>query len=146
MRWTIITVGKPAFPWAREAVETYLQRLQRYTKAEHVCIRDGSRSSVESQMLALSEKALRIILDERGKTLRSSELARWIDQQQISGIKHACLLIGGADGHSEVFRQSAHVLWSLSSFTLQHEVALVVLLEQLYRAHTILKGEPYHRE
>ena len=55
------------------------------------------------------------------------------------------LLIGGADGHSDELRDKADQIWSLSGFTMQHELAQVVLLEQIYRVHTILKGEPYHR-
>jgi 23S rRNA (pseudouridine1915-N3)-methyltransferase len=87
-----------------------------------------------------------VVLDERGKQLRSVEMARWIEKQQISARKRVSVLIGGADGHSESFRASADVCWSLSSLTLQHDIALVVLAEQLYRAHAILRGEPYHRE
>ncbi|MBL9131874.1 MAG: 23S rRNA (pseudouridine(1915)-N(3))-methyltransferase RlmH [Verrucomicrobiaceae bacterium] len=146
MTWTIITVGKPAFAWARDAVETYLKRIRHYARIEHLVVREGPRPQIESQMLGMSEKALRVIMDERGKPYRSLDLARWVEQQQLAGTKRVCIMIGGADGHSEAFRKSAHALWSLSSFTLQHEVALVVLAEQIYRAHTILKGEPYHRE
>jgi 23S rRNA (pseudouridine1915-N3)-methyltransferase len=60
-------------------------------------------------------------------------------------VKRVALLIGGADGHSPVLRGAADHVLSLSAFTLQHELALVVLLEQIYRVHTLLKGEPYHR-
>jgi 23S rRNA (pseudouridine1915-N3)-methyltransferase len=146
MTWRIITVGKPVFPWAKEAVEMYRARLQNYAKVESLIIKDGPRKQVEEQLLAASEKSLRIILDERGKAYRSLELARWVDARQMRGVKVVSLLIGGADGHSEALRSVADEVWTLSSMTLQHEVALVVLLEQLYRAHTILKGEPYHRE
>lgn len=146
MTWRIITVGKPVFSWAREAVETYRTRLQNYSRLELVVIKDGSRKQVEEQLLAASEKSLRILLDERGKALRSLDLARWVEERQMRGVKAVSLLIGGADGHSEAMRQAADEVWTLSAMTLQHEVALVVLFEQLYRAHTILKREPYHRE
>jgi 23S rRNA (pseudouridine1915-N3)-methyltransferase len=146
MTWRIITVGKPAFAWARVGADAYLERLQKQTRIEHHIIREGPRAQVEEQMLAASAKSLRVMLDERGKALRSLELARWIEARQMDATKCVSLLIGGAEGHSEAFRQQADVLWTLSSYTLQHEVALVVLLEQLYRAHTILHGEPYHRE
>jgi 23S rRNA (pseudouridine1915-N3)-methyltransferase len=140
MTWRIITVGKPVFSWAKEAMEMYQARLQRYTKVETVVIKDGPRKQVEEQLLAASEKTLRIILDERGKALR------WVEERQMRGIKVVSLLIGGADGHSEALRGTADEVWTLSNLTLQHEVAMVVLFEQLYRAHTILRGEPYHRE
>ena len=146
MTWRIITVGKPVFPWAKEAVDMYRARLQNYAKVEWVMIKDGLQKQVEAQLLAASEKSHRIIMDERGKAFRSMDLARWVDSRQMRGVKVVSLLIGGADGHSETLRSSADEVWTLSSMTLQHEVALLVLLEQLYRAHTILKGEPYHRE
>ena len=63
----------------------------------------------------------------------------------MSGVKRVALLIGGADGHSPVLREKADHVVAMSGFTLQHELALVVLLEQIYRVHTVLKGEPYHR-
>lgn len=146
MTWRIITVGKPVFSWAKEAMEMYQARLQRYTKVETVVIKDGPRKQVEEQLLAASKKTLRIVLDERGKALRSVDLARWVEERQMRGIKVVSLLIGGADGHSEALRGTADEVWTLSNLTLQHEVAMVVLFEQLYRAHTILRGEPYHRE
>jgi 23S rRNA (pseudouridine1915-N3)-methyltransferase len=146
MHWKIITVGKPSLPWARTAIEDYLGRLKRSTKIEHVVVKEGPRDQVETQLLHASENSLRIILDERGKAHRSLELARWIEDHDIRGTKRASLIIGGADGHTERLRQSANECWTLSSFTLQHEIALVVLVEQIYRAYTILRKEPYHRE
>jgi 23S rRNA (pseudouridine1915-N3)-methyltransferase len=146
MTWRFITVGKPAFSWAREAADMYMERLRNYTKFEQVIVKDGPRKQVEQHLLAASEKTLRIVLDERGKALRSTEMARWIESRQMSGTKCASLIIGGADGHSQAFREAADDIWTLSAMTLQHEVARVVLLEQVYRAHTILCGEPYHRE
>lgn len=146
MHWKIITVGKLSFPWAKEALADYWGRLQRMTKLDHVIIKDGPRDAVEAQILQASADSLRIILDERGKARRSIDLAGWIERQDLSGRKRASLIIGGANGHSEALRKSADECWTLSSFTLQHEIALVVLAEQLYRAYTILKNEPYHRE
>jgi 23S rRNA (pseudouridine1915-N3)-methyltransferase len=146
MNWRIITVGKPVFPWAKAAVETYLKRLQHYTKVEHVIIKDGPRTVTEPQLLTSSENSLRVVLDERGEAHRSLDLARWIGQKHLDGTKRVSLLIGGSDGHSAELRTKADAVWKLSELTLQHDVALVVLLEQLYRCHTILKGEPYHRE
>jgi 23S rRNA (pseudouridine1915-N3)-methyltransferase len=97
-------------------------------------------------MLAASEGCLRVVLDERGVSWRSMDLAHWMDARQREGIKRAALLIGGADGHAQLLRDAADVCWSLSRLTLQHELALTVALEQLYRAGSILRGEPYHRE
>lgn len=109
-------------------------------------IREGAAEVVAAKMLAAAEGCVKVVLDERGASWRSVELAQWIDQKQQEGIKRAALLIGGADGHSEALRVAADLCWSLSKLTLQHEMALIVVLEQLYRAGSILRGEPYHRE
>jgi 23S rRNA (pseudouridine1915-N3)-methyltransferase len=146
MQWKIITVGKPVFPWARAALEEYLGRLQRVAKVEHFVIKDGPLAQVETQIQAASEDSARIVLDERGRQLRSTEFASWIQHQDNQARKRATLIIGGASGHSAALRKSADEVWSLSSFTLQHEIALIVVAEQLYRAYSILKNEPYHRE
>ncbi|HCN29589.1 MAG TPA: 50S rRNA methyltransferase [Verrucomicrobiales bacterium] len=146
MQWRIITVGKPALSWAKAGFEDYLSRLRRMARVEHVAVKDGPRDLVDARMLTASDDGLRIILDERGRALRSLELAAWTRRQEVCGTKRACLLIGGAEGHGELLRASADECWTLSKFTLQHEVALVVLAEQIYRAYSILRGEPYHRE
>lgn len=127
-------------------MDDYLTRLKRVARVEHVVIKEGPRDQVETQLLHASEGGLRLVLDERGKAYRSLDLARWIEQKDLHGTKRASLIIGGADGHSESFRQQADECWTLSTFTLQHEIALVVLAEQLYRAYSILRNEPYHRE
>ena len=124
----------------------YWKRLNRHTKFEHIVVKEGPRPQVEAQITQHCADGLCVVLDERGKQLRSLELARWIENEEISSRKRICLVIGGADGHSETFRAAAQVRWSLSTLTLQHDVALVVLAEQLYRAYSILRGEPYHRE
>lgn len=146
MQWRIITVGKPGHPWVNEAVQMYWKRLNRHARFEHVMVKEGPRPQVEAQLTTLCADGLCVVLDERGKQLRSVEMARWIENEEISSRKRVCLVIGGADGHSENFRNAAAVRWSLSALTLQHDIALIVLAEQLYRAYTILRGEPYHRE
>ena len=109
-------------------------------------MRDGSDEQVAKRVLEASDGSLRVLLDERGKLQRSTELAAWVRQRELSGCKHVSILIGGANGHAAAVRAAAQESWSLSPFTLQHELALVVLLEQIYRAGSILRGEPYHRE
>jgi 23S rRNA (pseudouridine1915-N3)-methyltransferase len=146
MQWRVITVGKPALAWAKQGAEDYLKRLTRTSRIEWLVIKEGSPESVTTKMLAAAEGCLKVVLDERGETWRSVDLARWMEQRQNEGVKKVALLIGGADGHSPAVRESADVCWSLSNLTLQHEMALVLVLEQLYRAGTILRGEPYHRE
>lgn len=146
MQWSIITVGKLGHPWVKEALELYWRRLRHYARFEHLIIKEGPREKVEQQIQAACGKDICIMLDERGRSLRSVEMANWIEREEVSGRKRVCLVIGGADGHSPGFRDKAQVCWSLSQLTLQHDIALIVLMEQLYRAYSITRGEPYHRE
>ena len=146
MNWQIISIGKPAFAWIRDGVREYEGRLRHYARVEMRVLPIGPPAKVAERTLETSEGTLRIVLDERGKALSSQGLAKWIERQHLSGVKRVSVLIGGADGHDASVRTAADELWSLSGLTLQHELALVLFLEQLYRAHTILKGEPYHRD
>jgi 23S rRNA (pseudouridine1915-N3)-methyltransferase len=143
MHWKIIAVGKPALPWAKQGVEDYQRRLSRVASVETVFIKDGSK--VSERMLEAAE-GLSVLLDERGRSFRSLELAKWVEQRQLDGCKCVSLYIGGADGHSELIRSRVKEMWSLSAFTIQHELAMVMMMEQIYRAYTIMRKEPYHRE
>lgn len=145
MNWKILAVGKPALPWARQGIEDYLGRCTRYAKVGVEYLRDGPRPQVEERFLKGSGGGRRIVMDERGQRLTTDEWRAKVDQWEMAGVKQVTLLIGGADGHSPELRESADEVWSLSALTLQHELALVVLLEQIYRVFTIKRGEPYHR-
>jgi 23S rRNA (pseudouridine1915-N3)-methyltransferase len=146
MHWRIITVGRPGHSWVKEALGLYLKRVERYTRIEHTIVKEGPLQQVVQAIQAASEGALTVLLDERGKSLRSLDLARWVKTEEIGGRKRVCLIIGGANGHSDTLRDWADQTWTLSSFTLQHDMALIMMAEQLYRAYSILRGEPYHRE
>lgn len=146
MHWNLITVGRPSLRWARDAAEEYLGRIGHYASINWIVIKEGPAAIVESKILAAIKQSMVIVLDERGRPQRSKELALWIERQDLAAEKRASIIIGGAEGHTETIRRAARECWTLSSFTLQHEVALVVLLEQLYRAYTIIRKEPYHRE
>ncbi len=86
-----------------------------------------------------------MVLDERGKSLTTAELARRLERWKQDGIDVA-FIIGGADGTSGALQQDADLLWSLSPLTLPHGLCRVILAEQLYRAASLLAGHPYHRE
>lgn len=146
MNWIIITVGKPALPWARDALADYCARLKKTQQIEYLHLKEGPPDLITKRMLEASENSLRVLLDERGRSFRSTELARWIQHQELHGCKRVSLLIGGANGHSEQLKATVKESWTLSPMTLQHEIALIVLMEQIYRAYSILRGEPYHRE
>lgn len=146
MNWTLVTIGKPALVWARGAVEDYRRRIGRAASLEIVSLRENGPQKNGAAMLAMSGKSFRIALDERGRTMRSMDFSRWIGAREMAGTKAVTLFIGGADGHSDELRSAVDDCWSLSAFTIQHELALVMLLEQVYRGYSILRGSPYHRE
>ena len=104
--------------------------------------------SVESELLlkVLPNDAKIVVLDERGETLSSRELAGRLRTWQDSGVGTVAFLIGGANGHSETLRQRADLKLSFGRMTLPHMLMRVVLAEQIYRAKTILDGHPYHKD
>ena len=146
MRWCIVAVGKPRLAHARAGVAEYLARLRCFSTVDTAHIKASNPLSEGNQLLRRSEGCFRLVLDERGKKLTSRAFAEEVQRIEGNPRKTCALLVGGADGLSERVRESADLLWSLSPLTLQHEMALVVALEQIYRAHTILAGIPYHRE
>lgn len=147
MQYRIIVAGKPALPYAKMAVDDYIKRLTRYGSYELLIVKAGEQEAVSERLLQASNGCFRIALDERGKTPTTRELARTFDSMKMAGeVKTIAFLIGAADGHTPELRKDCDLMLSLSSMTLQHEIALVVLLEQLYRIETIHAGSPYHRD
>jgi 23S rRNA (pseudouridine1915-N3)-methyltransferase len=145
MRTLICTVGKPKLQYARMGVQEYLGRLERYGRAGWVQVREGTRAQESQRLLEVSEGMVRVLLDERGTLADTLALHERMAQWEMQAEKAVAFLIGGAEGHSDALRAQADWMLSLSRLTLQHELALVVLLEQLYRVQTIKRGEPYHR-
>lgn len=145
MKHQIIAAGKPALGYAKTGVAEYLKRLTRYGTYDLKHIKDGSSEDVSTRLHTASEGTLRIVMDERGENLTTAQLTQKINQWEMRGVKRASYLIGASDGHTQDLRNDADLIWALSPLTLQHELALVVLLEQLYRVATIQRGEPYHR-
>lgn len=146
MHWRILAIGKPKLPFARAGIEEYASRLQPFAQVQVDYLKSSTRETESSLLLERSEGLLRVILDERGAEVSSRALADKVSSWEQSRVKGVALLIGGADGHTPELRAAAGWLWSLSKLTLQHELALVVMLEQLYRAYTIKGGLPYHRD
>jgi 23S rRNA (pseudouridine1915-N3)-methyltransferase len=146
MNWRIFAAGKPALAYAKSGIDEYLKRLKRGSKVELYYLKDGDSESVSSHLLERSKGTFRIDLDERGQAWSTEKLVAKISSWEMDpGIKTISLLIGASDGHTKELRSQADEVWALSPLTLQHELALVVLLEQIYRAYTIKRGEPYHR-
>lgn len=145
MKWTIHVIGKPALDYARAGVAEYEKRLSRHGGVELVNHRESGQAENSRRLLESSDGALRLVLDERGTMLSTAEFASRVAAWELDRVKRVAVLIGGADGHDESVRQSADLVLALSRLTLQHELALVVFLEQLYRVGTVRRGEPYHR-
>lgn len=153
MRLTLITIGKPRSQATRTLIQEYGERLMRYGRFEHVIVSDrqkGDLSQIRKQqsealLQAVPSRAKIIVLDERGETWTSEKLAQRMEDDALHGHSHWALLIGGSDGHDPSLRKHADRLWSLSNLTLPHDLAAILVTEQLYRAMTIQHGEPYHR-
>lgn len=144
MKLQVFAFGKPALVFMRDGIAEYEKRLKRYGGVEVTYLKQGSNPG--KQLLEASDGTFRIVLDERGKDLNTKAFTEFIDQAELSGVtKRVSFLIGPADGHSKETRAAADRLVRLSALTLQHEHALLILLEQLYRVRTIQAGTPYHR-
>ena len=145
MKIKVAWIGKTKDPAIEALTNEYLRRLARYAEAEGTVLKD------EAALLTLGGRSARpqmkhslVLLDSRGKQVSSEELAKFLSDYQERNTLPLLFAVGPADGFSETARTSATLVLSLSKMTLAHELARVVLLEQLYRAFTILKGHPYH--
>ncbi len=146
MRWHIFAIGKPRLEFARLGIDEYAARLKPFVPSEVHFVKAGGSTGESAALLEKSKGMFRVVLDERGEHATSRELAHKLGAWEMSGPRDFALIIGGADGHTDELRKGAGWQWSLSRLTLQHELALVVALEQLYRAYTIKAGMPYHRD
>ncbi|MCX6873731.1 MAG: 23S rRNA (pseudouridine(1915)-N(3))-methyltransferase RlmH [Verrucomicrobia bacterium] len=147
MHIRLIVAGQPALAYARAGVAEYMKRLSRFGGYEMVTVKAGSRDEVSARLLEKSQGCHRIALDERGECLSTRAFAEKLATLAMRGdIKTTAFLIGAADGHNEALRKCCDGILALSPFTLQHELALLVLLEQLYRVAALKSGSPYHRD
>lgn len=147
MQTRIIVAGKPALAYAKAGVEEYLKRLSRFGGCELVTVKAGPSDETSARLLERSRGCYRVALDERGRSLGTRAFAETITALENRGdVKAIAFLIGAADGHDERLRAESDLLLALSPFTLQHELALLVLLEQLYRVASLKTGAPYHRD
>ena len=149
MRVDVLWVGKTRLPGVSALTEEYSKRLGRYCEfhgGEVRAIRKSGRAAKEEDaMLAQSRESYRVVLDPAGKQVTSADFARWIGDLRDRGQRSVTFCVAGADGFSPAFRKEADLLLSLSSLTMPHELARVMLLEQLYRAFTMLANHPYPR-
>ncbi len=138
VKLNIVWIGRTKQRAIDDLTAEYLKRLSRYVAAE------GLELPSEAALLKKADKATLVLLDARGKQLSSEELARFLDEHQNRGTQALLFAVGSADGFSKSVSGKSTFQLSLGRMTLAHELARVVLLEQLYRAFTILKGHPYH--
>ena len=135
---TLLYVGKPRDPSANQLAGEYARRIARFCDFRMQQVR-GEES------LARRERAYRVVLDPGGRQLSSREFAAVIERAENAAVRELVFFVGGAEGVSESTRRQADLLLALSGLTLPHELARVILSEQIYRAFTMLRHHPYAR-
>ena len=157
MKITLLTVGKTDVKWVKEGLDLYVSRLSHYVQFSLVEIPELKNVSSFSQA-QIKEKegdlilaAIRpsdevILLDEHGKEFRSVEFARFLEERMARSGRDMVFVIGGAYGFSQKVYERSDRKISLSAMTFSHQMVRTIFAEQLYRAFTIMRGEPYHHE
>ncbi|KGK89217.1 MULTISPECIES: 23S rRNA (pseudouridine(1915)-N(3))-methyltransferase RlmH [unclassified Clostridium] len=159
MNITIITVGKLKEKYLKEAINEYSKRLSKYCSLEIVEVADEktpeNASAKEEENIKLKEgqsilKHIKdnmyvVALDLKGKMISSDELAGFIEDRALSGSSHITFIIGGSLGIAQEVLNRCHYKLCFSKMTFPHQLFRVMLLEQIYRAFRIIKGEPYHK-
>lgn len=156
MKITLIAIGKTSESWLKEGLQRYVKRLPHYTAFSYIET-DDIRTKVrkpdpETIMQEEAKKVFKlfspgdkvILFDEFGKEYESTQFADYIAKMQMTGLKHLVFIIGGSHGFHASLRERADGKVALSKMTLPHRLVRLIALEQLYRAHTIIRNEPYH--
>lgn len=156
MKTSLILIGKTNNKHFQAGIDDYISRISHYMPFSLVTIPDikNTKSLTEAQqkekegeliLKQLSPSDTLVLLDEHGKELRSIELAAWLEKKQVS-TNRLVLCIGGPYGFSKAVYDRADEMLSLSKMTFSHQMVRLIFTEQIYRACTIIKGEPYHHE
>lgn len=157
MKITLIAIGKTEDKYLIEGMEKYLTRLKHYINFTLVIIPDikNTKNLTQSQQKAkeaelilkqLNNSDTVVLLDEKGKKYTSVKFADYLNKQMVGSIQHLVFVIGGPYGFDQSIYQRANGSLSLSDMTFSHQMVRLFFIEQLYRAFTILKNEPYHHE
>lgn len=153
MKVVVMCIGKTNESYLRQGISIYQERLPHYTSFEYIEIKDVKHSGNTAKLLEMEGKSYLnniqsedylILLDEKGKEYTSESLAGMLEKHQVNSTRRLVFAIGGAYGWSEEMKQRANTTLSLSKMTFSHQMIRLFLLEQLYRAYTIIKGEKYH--
>ncbi|MCH5241033.1 MAG: 23S rRNA (pseudouridine(1915)-N(3))-methyltransferase RlmH [Muribaculaceae bacterium] len=157
MEVCVLSVGKISSKWIQEGIDLFESRISRYVKFSSVIIPDVKNSKSmplenlkeeEGKLIVanLTSSDFVVLMDEKGKEHTSRGFAEWVQKQMNTGRKRLVLVIGGPYGFSQEVYSRADSMIALSKMTFTHEMAKLLLSEQIYRAMTILKGEPYHHD
>lgn len=157
MEVVLLAIGKTNIKFVEEGIKEYEGRLRRYMTFRTEWLRDvkGAGQLAEARQKELEGEAILaklqpsdmvILLDEHGKEFTSREFATWMEKQMASGRKRIVFVIGGPYGFSQAVYDRASSLVSMSKMTFNHEMIRLFFVEQMYRAMTILRGEPYHHD
>lgn len=157
MEISLISIGKVSSTWIQEGISIFESRINKYIKFSLKVLPDIKNSKSLSKNDIKAEEGRQIIeniqtsdlvvlMDERGKEFTSRELSEWFQKQMNTGRKRIVLIIGGPYGFSEEVYKRSDVKIALSKMTFTHEMAKLILVEQIYRSMTILRGEPYHHD
>ncbi len=155
MKLRFIWIGKTKRAAMKELIADYLERTRRFTRVDLVELRDRN-DAAEDARLTMESEAKEILsriesdpvvvaLDERGRELDSIKLAEFMEKHRLAGTKQITFVLGGHCGLSDAVRKRADFALALSRMTLPHEMARVVLIEQIYRAFTIIHDLPYQK-
>jgi 23S rRNA (pseudouridine1915-N3)-methyltransferase len=141
MKIHLVLLGKTRRPEIRALMDDYVARVRRFADVQLTELREDSAASLRK--LALDSAATVVLLDDAGKPQTSAQFAKWLGETRDRGVREVAFLCGGAEGFPEALRRRATQKISLSTLTFSHELARVMLTEQLYRAFAILAGHPY---
>jgi 23S rRNA (pseudouridine1915-N3)-methyltransferase len=143
MRIVVVAVGRVKDRALRGAIDEYLGRIRRYVPVDEIELADAPAAKLEPAFLKATSGATVIALEVNGRAPSSEVFAKELERNASRGKGVVAFLIGGADGLPPAISKAAHDRLSLSTLTFPHRLARLVLIEQLYRAMTLLRGEPY---
>jgi len=157
MKITLLCIGKTDDKFIQEGIDKYLKRLKHYITFNIVVLPDVKNVKNLSQSQQKEKEAESfnkhiqntdyvVLLDEHGKEYRSLEFSSFLEKKMVASVQHMVFLIGGPYGFAEEIKQRANSFVSLSKMTFSHQMVRLFFIEQIYRAYTIMKGEPYHHE
>lgn len=144
MRIRIIAVGKAKRRALRALLDDYYERIRRYAKLDEVEVKDGKPGEVTERIArSIPDRSRVVALEVDGRALSSRDLSKWLARAENESVQTMVFLVGGADGLPPELSARADLRLSMSAMTLPHRLARLFLAEQIYRAFTIVRGEPY---